>query len=113
MSRLFFLLLPVLAFALSGCGTFSDSFCGPAGPGYDYVYYRGVRFDALAIKEGGPMVLMAADLPFSAVADTLLVPYLAYNQLTNPRPTWSSSIMDDQAKNEPSKVDPHQPPTPK
>jgi hypothetical protein len=41
--------------------------------------------DVGAIKEGGPMVLMAADIPFSAVADTLLVPIQAYSEAAYPR----------------------------
>lgn len=59
---------------LTGCGTFSDYMCGPID---NHVYYRGVRLDIEAVQEGGPMTLMAADIPFSAVADTLLIPYYA------------------------------------
>src|SRR5262249_58555266 len=83
LARLIPVLVSPLLFLLTGCGTFSDAVCGPVGPGYDYAYYRGVRFDALAVKEGGPMVLMAADMPLSAIADTVLVPFIAYNQLIN------------------------------
>jgi hypothetical protein len=39
--------------------------------------YRGVRLDVAAVKEGGPQVLLAADIPLSAVADTLLIPVYA------------------------------------
>jgi uncharacterized protein YceK len=83
MARLTPLLVTMLLFSVTGCGTFSDALCGPCGPGYDYAYYRGVRFDALCVKEGGANTLMAADMPLSAIADTALVPFIAYNQLTN------------------------------
>ncbi len=59
---------------LSGCGTFSDAMCGPID---DHVFYRGVRLDFQAAKEGGSKTLMLADIPFSAVADTILIPYYA------------------------------------
>ncbi len=91
--------LPViLAFfilSLSGCGTFSDAMCGPVGD--NQVFYRGVRLDVEGVKEGGPMVLMAADIPFSAVADTLLVPYLAYHELTDPPRESLQSMRDKPA----------------
>lgn len=59
---------------VTGCGTFSDAICGPVD---NHVYYRGVRFDVAAVKEGGPQALLAADIPLSAVADTLLIPVYA------------------------------------
>jgi uncharacterized protein YceK len=59
---------------LIGCGTFSDAVCGPID---NNVYYRGVRLDLEAVQEGGAKSLMVADLPLSAVADTLLIPYCA------------------------------------
>jgi hypothetical protein len=62
-------------------GTPSDALCGPIN---DHVFYRGVRLDVAAVKEGGPHALMAADIPFSAVADTILVPFVAYHELTDP-----------------------------
>lgn len=84
-------IVAICSLSLSGCGTFSDAICGPITAVYevdpagvkvakvkDHIFYRGVRLDVQAVKEGGPMTLMAADIPFSAVADTLLVPYLAY-----------------------------------
>ncbi len=83
-------LLTILALgsvSLSGCGTFSDAMYGPVD---DHVFYRGLRLDAQAVKEGGPKVLMAADIPLSAVADTLLVPYLAYRELKDPLRVTSS-----------------------
>jgi uncharacterized protein YceK len=58
--------------------------CGPAD---DRVFYRGVQFDALAIQEGGTKVLMAADIPFSAIVDTLLIPYRVCQILSEPTPT--------------------------
>ncbi len=82
MGRLTPLLVTMLLFSVTGCGTFSDALCGPCGPGYDYAYYRGVRFDALCVKEGGAKTLMAADMPLSAIADTALVPVIACNQFS-------------------------------
>ena len=57
---------------LSGCGTFGDMLAGPID---DHVFYRGVRLDVEAAKEGGSNLILLADLPFSAVADSLLVPF--------------------------------------
>jgi len=77
------MLRPILALfavgslGLAGCGTFADAMCGPVD---DHVYYRGVRLDVRAITEDHrwtTKVLMAADIPFSAVADTLLIPHYA------------------------------------
>jgi uncharacterized protein YceK len=69
-------ILAILAYAQSGCGTFSDAMCGPID---DHVFYRGVRLDVMAAQEGGWIMLMLADIPFSAVADTLLLPCCIYN----------------------------------
>lgn len=74
-------ILSIIGLSFAGCGTFSDAICGPLT---DQVYYRGVAFDVGAAMEGGPAVLAAADIPFSAVADTVMVPYLAYHKLTDP-----------------------------
>jgi uncharacterized protein YceK len=87
-------ILAMCSLSLSSCGTFSDGFCGPVD---DHIFYRGVRLDCEAITEGGPMVLMAADIPFSALADTILVPYLACEQLTNPPRRSVQSKSDDHA----------------
>jgi uncharacterized protein YceK len=57
---------------LSGCGTFGDMLAGPID---DHVFYRGVRLDVEAAKEGRSNLILLADLPFSAVADTLLLPF--------------------------------------
>jgi uncharacterized protein YceK len=102
LSRFVTLLVSAAVFSLNGCGTFSDAMCGPCGPGYDYAYYRGVRFDALAVKQGG--LVMAADMPFSAFADTVLVPFIACNELTQgskgskrEQPFWK----DEQVQSEP------------
>jgi hypothetical protein len=69
--------------------------CGPID---DHVYYRGVRLDVQAIKEGGPKVLMVADVPFSAVADTVSAPFIAYRELTDPRTARSGSTSSDGEK---------------
>lgn len=64
--------------ACCGCGTFADALCGPGGGG---PYYRGVRMDVEAIRQGHPLApLLAADVPLSAAADTALVPYIAHRQ---------------------------------
>ena len=70
--------------SLGGCGTFSDRLCGPrvAPPAVNPVYYRGVRFDILAAKEGGAKRLMLLDIPFSAIWDTFRVPFLAHEEWT-------------------------------
>jgi uncharacterized protein YceK len=72
-------LLVTLVFAASGCGSFSDAICGPRGD--DYLYYRGVRFDLLAIKDKDTWPwapLLVLDMPFSAAVDTALAPYIAW-----------------------------------
>lgn len=73
--------LAMCGLSLSGCGTLSDAICGPFT---DQVCYRGVTMDVGAAVAGGPGILAVADLPFSAVADTVMVPYLAYHKLTDP-----------------------------
>jgi hypothetical protein len=70
---------------------YGDAVSCPYG---DHVYYRGVRFDVDAVKGDGPLVLMA-DVPFSLVADTLLVPYLAYQELTDPPPQSRETTTED------------------
>jgi uncharacterized protein YceK len=106
--RSLLVILALVSLTLAGCGTFADAMCGPIN---DHIYYRGVRLDVAAIQEGGPKVLLAADLPFSAVADTLLVPSIAYRELTTPPPgNPSSSIQEqpaaDQGRSAPIRVVP-------
>ena len=88
-------ILAIHSLSLTGCGTFSDRMCGPIN---DHVYYRGVRLDVQAVKEGGPKVLMAADIPFSAITDTVSVPFIAYQELTGPRTARSGSTSRDGEK---------------
>jgi uncharacterized protein YceK len=95
MLRSMLAILAICSLSLSGCGTFSDAMCGPVN---DHLFYRGVRMDVAAVKEGGPMTLMAADIPFSAVADTLLVPYLAYQELTDPPRGTLESVSEERSK---------------
>ena len=96
-------MLAICSLSLSGCGTFSDAMCGPAD---NHVFYRGVRLDVEGAKEGGPTILMAADIPFSAVADTLLAPYLAYHELTDPPRESLQSMADKLATGDKRKADP-------
>ncbi len=77
MARLFILLM--LAMALCGCGTLfqghEDS--GPA-------IYGGIRFDVQSIAQAEDAVdvlLMLMDLPFSLVADTVILPWSIYNEI--------------------------------
>lgn len=86
-------ILAICCVSFSGCGTLSDRWNPPLT---DDVFYRGVQFDVDAVKEGGPKILMAADIPFSAVADTLLAPFDAYWELIMPR--WLSNQMYREGK---------------
>ncbi len=88
MTRPTLLILVISLPLLSGCGTFADAMAGPAD---DHFYYRGVRMDVAGIKNGLP--IMALDMPFSACADTLLVPSIAIRQLTDPPGTKHKSVM--------------------
>ena len=72
MSRWWFAILVVAGCCSSGCGTCGDILCGhiePEGP----FFYRGVRGDI-----DSKNYLMYADIPFSAAADTLLIPCGCY-----------------------------------
>jgi uncharacterized protein YceK len=66
---------------LSGCGTLGDAFCGPVD---GHVFYRGVRLDVAAAKQGWPHILMLADIPASAIADTALVPLGVIEDIQKP-----------------------------
>lgn len=68
--------------------------CGPID---DHVFYRGVRLDFQAAKEGGSKTLMVADIPFSAVADTVLIPYYARRRPALPR-TDLDAVTEGQTK---------------
>jgi uncharacterized protein YceK len=92
MSRSMLVILAICTLWLSGCGTFSDTMCGPIN---DHRFYRGVRLDIEAVKEGGPMVLMAADIPLSAVADTLLAPGVLYQQMKDRKPPANDRSLDN------------------
>src|ERR1043166_7397454 len=107
MLRTALVILAISSLALSGCGTFSDAMCGPID---NHVFYRGVRLDVEAVKEGGPLVLMAADIPFSALADTLLVPYLAYQELSEPPGKSLSSLIAEQTRTNEREADPPEQP---
>jgi len=88
-------ILAICSFAVGGCGTFSYEFCGPVR---EHHFYGGVWLDVEAAKEGGLMTLMLADIPFSAVIDTLLVPYFAYDELTDPPHRSVQSVIDEHVK---------------
>jgi uncharacterized protein YceK len=60
-----------LATCLGGCGTFADAMCGPID---DHYFYRGVRMDVMCAMERPADLPLLADIPFSAAADTLLLP---------------------------------------
>ena len=88
MARKLFLLLAAFSPLLSGCGTFADALAGPSD---DHHYYRGVRMDVAGIQKGVP--LMALDIPLSAVADTMMIPSIAYHQMTDPPGTQYKSAL--------------------
>jgi uncharacterized protein YceK len=89
-------LAPLLFCAVAGCGTFGDSvrWWRPESRPESFHVYGGVQFDLEAIKgclaasksadQGGKgdcggeyqlgAIAMALDVPFSAVADTVLLP---------------------------------------
>jgi len=57
---------------LTGCGTIANQ----VNPQRTLSPYGGVRYDVdTACDDGGPSYLLLLDLPFSAVADTLLLPF--------------------------------------
>lgn len=72
---------------LGGCGTIFDA--GTTGPRI----YGGLRTDVETIRGGAPgshleatpllRVASALDLPFSLAADTLILPYTIFNELTS------------------------------
>jgi uncharacterized protein YceK len=71
MSRLASIILILCCLSMSGCGTLGDAIAGPVD---DRVFFRGVRLGISAIKEDPSLFYLAVDIPFSAVADTLLIP---------------------------------------
>ena len=82
MTRAVLALAPLAMVALlAGCGTFFDGICGPVD---GHVFYRGVRYDVSVVEGGGVGVLMAADIPFSAVVDTVKLPFDAYDLAKGP-----------------------------
>jgi uncharacterized protein YceK len=97
MKRAALLLLAMSLSLASGCGTMADALAGPTD---DHLYYRGVRMDVAGIKKGLP--IMALDMPFSAFADTLMVPAIAFHQMTDPPGTQHKSALhvatDEMAK---------------
>jgi hypothetical protein len=72
-----------------------------------------VRFDIEAIEEGGSMTLLAADVPFSAVADTILAPLLAYCEMTDPPRAKLPLTTRDESTADPRKADLSQQVSPK
>lgn len=60
----------MLTFLLSGCGSILSRAAGE-----HYTYYHGTQFDAENLTLDKPLSLtLLLDLPFSFVADTLLLP---------------------------------------
>jgi uncharacterized protein YceK len=84
-----FIVLAICSLSLSGCGTAVGQLVDQKGDDF----YLGVQLDAAAAGAGGPLAVAAvADLPLSAVADTILVPSVVYHKLSNLRSShvWSS-----------------------
>jgi uncharacterized protein YceK len=73
MKRAVQMALAMLSLSIAGCGTCAVLALPSSG---DQVFYQGVKLDMEAVKEGGPMVLIAADIPLSAIADTIMAPFL-------------------------------------
>jgi len=85
----------VLASLLAGCGTMLatsdkdvETLCAASAKIEGHALerfpriYSGVTYDIWAVGVGGHGLLMVADIPFSLVADTLILPYTAYGQIT-------------------------------
>jgi uncharacterized protein YceK len=71
--------LGMMAFAalatwFGGCGTLGDALCGPID---DHYFYRGVRMDVMGAMESPANIPLLVDVPFSAAADTVLLPLAA------------------------------------
>ena len=81
------LLLAICSPFFSGCGTMADAMAGPID---GHLYYRGVRMDIAGIRSGLP--IMVLDLPFSACTDTLMVPSIAFHQMTHPGAEHKSAL---------------------
>jgi uncharacterized protein YceK len=77
MARLTSIILMLSCLSMCGCGTLGDAIAGPVD---DRVFFRGVRLDICAIKEDPSLFYLAVDIPFSAVADTLLIPRNYYRK---------------------------------
>lgn len=107
MVRVLLLLLAIGSLSLGGCGTFSDQLCGPVAPppARNPVYYRGVRFDILAAKEGGWYWLAFLDIPFSAIWDTLRVPSLMFEERARARKA-NEAVSNTQTRVSPSVASP-------
>lgn len=100
-------LVVILILTLSGCGTFSTTFSSDFSTNYklnkaktycDEVsrVYAGVRYDAclfhaepptrnpdvLSARTGSGVPLVAVDLVLSCIADTVVLPYSIYEQVT-------------------------------
>src|SRR5262249_46854891 len=75
MMRAALIALATMSLFMAGCGTCSDMMGGCID---DRVFYRGVHEDIEHIKQSDPALALVStvDLPFSAVADTILVPIL-------------------------------------
>jgi uncharacterized protein YceK len=79
-------ILTVSAISLSGCGTIGIATCGIAGP---IPMYFGVQADVEEAKW--------LDVPFSAVADTILLPLTTASYVTNVCWWW---CLDEKQKEE-------------
>jgi len=61
----------VILMSLSGCGRMLSY----SHPFYTSGMYRGTRTDANLVGMGGEGLFFVIDLPFSAVVDTVMLPY--------------------------------------
>jgi uncharacterized protein YceK len=87
---------------VTGCGTVSGLSEDAKSSGYtgvvakpSRVIYAGVRYDLRMLSERSQVpvedvlkVMVIVDLPFSACADTLCLPYTIYRRLTESQRTW-------------------------
>lgn len=81
MKRIKTVAILMAASLLTGCGTVRTLTGSSKETGFHHAVYGGVRLDAALIrhahmgKAGAVILIPIADVPFSAVADTVVLPY--------------------------------------